>query len=116
MVKERNVAVCIILSLITCGIYTLYWYCTVTDDVDTISNNPEKRNGVLVILLSLITCGIYGIYWWYKNGEFMEQANNSKNISGSSNPVLYLILSLFGLSIINFVIVQIDINKHAKLN
>lgn len=116
MIKERNVVVSILLSIVTCGIYQLYWYCTITDDVDAISNNPEKRNGVLVILLTLVTCGIYGVYWWYKNGQLMEESNKRANISGSSSPILYLILSLFGLSVINFILVQLDINKHAKLN
>lgn len=114
MIKERNPVVSIILSIVTCGIYELYWYCTVTDDVDAIAENPNKRNGILVILLTLITCGIYGIYFWYQNGKMMEEANQKKGITnGCSNAILYLILSIFGFSIINFILVQVDINKYA---
>ena len=113
MIKERNPAISVILSILTCGIYQLYWYCTVTDDVDNIANNPDKRNGVVVILLTLITCGIYGFYFWYQNGKFMEEANQEKGINGCSNSVLFLILSLIGLSFINFILVQVDINKYA---
>lgn len=113
MIKERNVVVCLLLSLITCGIYELYWFCTITDDVDNISENPTKRNGVLVILLTIITCGIYGFYFWYQNGKLMEEANQRKGVNGSSSSVLYLILSLFGLAFINTILVQLDINKYA---
>ena len=113
MIKERNPVVSVILSIITCGIYQLYWYCTVNDDIDAISENPNKRNGVVVILLTLVTCGIYGFYWWYQNGQLMEQANEKKGIKGNSNAILYLILAIFGLSIVNFIIAQVDINKYA---
>ena len=32
MIKERNIVLCILLSIITCGIYEIYWFCTLTDD------------------------------------------------------------------------------------
>ncbi len=113
MIKERNIVVSILLSIITCGIYQLYWWVTITDDVDNVSENPTKRNGVVVILLTLITCGIYGFYYWYQNGKLMEEANQRKGVNGSSNAILYLILSLFGLSIVNYILVQADLNKYA---
>ena len=113
MLKEKNIVVSILLSLVTCGIYGLYWWCTITDDVDNISENPTKRNGVVVILLSLVTCGIYSFYYWYQNGKLMEEASQRKGVNGSSNSILYLILSIFGLSIVNYILVQSDINKYA---
>lgn len=113
MLKEKNIVVSILLSLVTCGIYSLYWWCTITDDVDNISENQTKRNGVVVILLPLVTCGIYSFYYWYQNGKLMEEANQRKGVNGSSNSILYLILSIFGLSIVNYILVQSDINKYA---
>ncbi len=113
MIKEKNVIVSVLLSFVTCGIYNLYWMCTITEDVDTISENQNKRNGAMVILLTIITCGIYGFYWWYQNGKMMEEANSKNDKSGSSNSVLFLILAIFGLSFINSVLVQLDINKYA---
>lgn len=113
MIKEKNVVVSVLLSIVTCGIYGLYWMCTITDDVDNISENPTKRNGVVVILLTLVTCGIYGFYYWYQNGKLMEEANQRKGVSGSSNSILYLILAIFGLTIVNYLLIQSDINKYA---
>lgn len=113
MIKEKNIVVSILLSFVTCGIYSLYWWFTITDDVDNISENPTKRNGVVIILLSLVTCGIYSFYYWYQNGKLMEEANQRKGVNGTSNSILYLILSIFGLSIVNYVLVQSDINKYA---
>ena len=114
MVKEKNIVVCILLSFVTCGIYGLYWLCEVTRDVDTISNNPNPRSGGMVILLTILTCGLYGFYWWYVNGQLMEKANEQTRIGSSSSSVLYLILAIFGLAIVNYLLIQADINKYAQ--
>ena len=31
MIQQRNIAVCIILSIVTCGIYGLYWLAGLPD-------------------------------------------------------------------------------------
>lgn len=116
MIKEKNIAVSIILYFVTCGIYYLVFMVDSTRDVDIISNNPEKRSGGTVVLLSILTCGIYSFYWWYKQGELMENLNYESGRSGSSSAVLYLLLSLFGLSFVNMILLQSDLNKYAAKN
>ena len=113
MIKERNIVVCILLSIITCGIYGIYWYITLTDDASKANNDPDFT-GVKAFIFTLITCGIYGIYWNYKIGKEMYEANQKMGISASDNSVLYLILSLFGLSIITYCLVQNELNTMAK--
>ena len=113
MVKEKNIVVQIILSLVTCGIYGIYWFITLTDDVAVLNDNKEF-SGVKAFIFSLITCGIYFIYWNYKIGKEMYEANQKHNINtASDNSLVYLILSLFGLSIITYCLVQSEINKIA---
>ena len=46
----------------------------------------------------------------------MEKANNESGVASSSNSVLYLLLALFGFSIINVVLLQSDLNKYANKN
>lgn len=113
MIQERNLAVAIILSFVTCGIYAIYWMVCINNDVDAVSNNQNPRNAVVVILLSIVTCGIYEMYWWYQNGQFIEQAGKDKNVQTSSNAILFLILAIFGLGIVNYIIAQVDLNKFA---
>ena len=36
MVTQRNIALCIILSIVTCGIYGLIWLVFLTDDTNTV--------------------------------------------------------------------------------
>ena len=34
MATNRNIALCIIFSLLTCGIYGLYWFVKLTDELN----------------------------------------------------------------------------------
>ena len=34
MATKRNIALCIIFSLLTCGIYALYWFVKLTDELN----------------------------------------------------------------------------------
>ena len=45
MIQKRDIAICIILSLVTCGIYGLYWLSCLADDVNTVSDNPGDTSG-----------------------------------------------------------------------
>ncbi|MBR3249076.1 MAG: DUF4234 domain-containing protein [Clostridia bacterium] len=115
MIKERNIVVAILLSIITCGIYGIYWFITMTDDVGKANEDPDFT-GVKAFLFALITCGIYGIYWNYKIGKEMYEANQKRGINTSDNSVLYLILSIFGLSIVTYCLVQNELNTIARNN
>ena len=113
MVKNRNIAVCIILGIITCGIYGIYWFITMTDDVSRANDNPNF-SGVKSFLFTIITCGIYGIYWYYKMGKELYEAGQKRNIPFSDNSLVYLILGIFGLGIIAYCLIQNDLNKLAE--
>ena len=114
MVKERNVVLCIIFSIITCGIYGIYWFITLTDDSNRITNSPCATGGV-AFLLTLVTCGIYGWYWSYKMGEKVDQMKVQRGEAGSSLAILFIILSVLGLGIVNYVIAQLEINKYSNV-
>lgn len=111
MVKERNIALCIILSLVTCGIYGICWFVTLTDDTNTIAGEPGT-SGVMAFVLTIITCGIYGLYWAYKCGEKIDKAHQNRGEAASNGGILYLILFIFG-GIIAYALIQNEINKFA---
>ncbi len=109
--KQRNIAVCIILSIVTCGIYGIYWYITLTNDTNTLSGEEGATSGGMVFLLTLITCNIYGIYWAYKQGERIDNAKKARGMESSNSGILYLILTVFGLGAIAWALMQSEINK-----
>ncbi len=113
MIQERNVVVCILLSIITCGIYGIYWFICLTNDASYSAETPEFSGGK-AFLFTILTCGIYGFYWYYKMGKTLAQAGAKKGVNIADNSVLYLILGLFGLGIVNYCIMQSDLNTIAK--
>lgn len=42
-IQQRSIPMCIILSLITCGIYGIYWEYCIVQDSNTASNDPMQR-------------------------------------------------------------------------
>ena len=56
--KKRNIALSIIFTLITCGIYGLYWFVCLTDETNQAAGE-QKTTGVMALIFTLITCGIY---------------------------------------------------------
>ena len=107
-VKEKNLVLCIVLSLVTFGIYGIVWFIQMNSDIKAITKD-EWFNGGKNFLLTLVTCGIWGMYWAYKAGKADAQISG-----GNDNAVLYLILTLFGLGIVVYCLVQNDINKYAQ--
>jgi len=116
MINKKEIAVAIILSIVTCGIYGIYWFITLTDDVKTASGDTDFQSGGIAFLLTLVTFGIYGIYWAYKMGELMKIAQAKHNLPVKDNSILYLILELLGFGIIDYAMIQNDLNAIADLN
>lgn len=113
MIRKRSIPLYIILSIVTCGIFGIFWFITMTDDVNGMYGNPNETSGGIAFLLTFVTCGIYGLYWAYKIGEKLDQIKTSRNIPSSNSGVLYLILYLFGFGIISYALIQNEINKLA---
>ena len=113
MIERINIAVCIVLTLVTCGIYGIYWIVCLTNDVNTVSGDVNGTSGGMVVLLTIVTCGIYGIYWAYKQGEKLDFTKNNRGIPSSNSGVLYLILQIFGFGIIAYALMQNELNKLA---
>ena len=111
-VQQRNIALCVILSLVTCGLYGLYWFVCMTDDTNTVANE-EGTSGVLALILTIVTCGIYGLYWAYKCGDKLDKAKVDTGMPASNGGVLYLILYIFG-GIIAYALIQNELNKLAN--
>lgn len=113
MVKERNIVVCILLSIITCGIYGIIWQISMTDDAAFL-NEDRDFSGIKAFLFGIITCGIYTIYWSYKMGKEIYEAKTKRGIAASDNSIMSLVLCVIGLGIVNYCLFQNDINEISK--
>lgn len=108
--KQRNLALCIIFSIITCGIYELYWLVCITDETNELSENPNYASGIFALLLTIVTCNIYGLYWAYQMGEKIDIIKQKRGKPTSNSGVLYLILQLI-FPLIGLVLMQNEVNQ-----
>ena len=110
--KERNIALSILFSIITCGIYAIYWIVMLNDETNYMAGEQDGTSGIAVILFSIITCGIYSLYWAYKMGEKLNQAKTNRGMMPeSSSGILYLILCIIGLGVVAYALMQNELNK-----
>jgi len=110
VIEKRSIGLAILFSILTCGIYAIYWEYKLWDSLYK-ANNQQSSAGVDV-LLSFVTCGIYLIYMLYKGGKLESSAYQLYNLPPKDDSVLYLILGIFGLGIVSFCILQSNMNNH----
>ena len=109
---KRNLILCIVFTFITFGIYGIYWFIVLTNEMNRMTDHPHKTSGGVSFLLSIITLGIYGWYWAWKMGEKADILKNRYlEYTSTDTRVLYLVLVLLGFQIINYALCQYEINK-----
>lgn len=106
---KRSIPVCIILSVVTCGIYGLYWFVCMTNEANTLSHHEGDVSGGVALILQIVTCNIYGLYWAYQMGSKLDQAKVNQGLQPGNCGVVYLILQLF-VPIVGYALMQNDIN------
>ena len=116
MIKERNVVTAIILSFVTCGLYTIYWFVCLNDEMKFASGDEKLPSGGMAVLLTLVTCGIYGIYWIYLMSKAEVALQTKYGLPVKDNFVLYIILQLIGLGLVNYFLLQTSLNNVATKN
>lgn len=106
-IKKRNLVTCVILSLVTCGIYAIYWAIMLAKEA--VSVKDPSDSGVLEIVLMLFL-PFLGFFLAEKK---LAEGCQAKGIVHSDRSIIYLILGLVGLGIVNFCMMQNDLNELA---
>lgn len=101
--KKRKIWLMVILSIVTFGIYTIYWLCSFQSQLK--EKTGEGFGGVAHFFMLFITFGIYAIIWQYKAGKRLAM------LGASDNSIIYLVLALVGLGFINPYLMQNQANK-----
>ena len=107
---ERSLPVSILLTIVTCGIYGIYWFIVLTDEVNQLSGEDDTSGGI-AFLLMLVTCGIYGIYWAYRMGIKTGIMKERRGGGNSDDRIIYVILEICRLGIVVYALIQNEINN-----
>jgi len=105
---RRSVGLGVVLSIVTCGIYSFYWLYQLLSAHYRLNNQPS--NAGMDLVLSLVTCGIYFIYLMYKLGKLESDSYRAVGFT-KDDSILYVILSIFSMSIVVYAIVQSNLNS-----
>lgn len=106
-IKNRNIVTAIILSLVTCGIYGIYWGVCLAREAVSVKDPAD--NAILEIILILFLPFV-GFYLAEKK---LAEGCAEKGIAHKDNSIVYLILGLVGLGIVNYCMLQNDLNQIA---
>ena len=111
MHHECSIPIYLIFTLITCGLFNIYWNYRQMEACNELLNRKEF-DFWMWLLLTIITCGIYHIFYQYKMGlAIVEiQQKNGKTLFDNL-PILSVIVTILGLTVVVDCIHQNEINK-----
>lgn len=107
-ITRRNLAASIIFTIITCGIYGLFWAYFMGKEAIRVYD--EEDSGTLEIVLMIL---LPFIGFFLMERKFYEAHQRMGITRKGDNSIIYLILGIFGLAIIDYALFQNDLNKLA---
>jgi len=106
-----SVALYLLLSLVTLGIFNLYWNWR---QMQACNGLLERRefSWLLWVVLSVLTLGIYHLYYQYKMGSAINEIQHRFRLPVTEGlPVLSLVATLVSFGIIADCVHQLELNK-----
>ena len=96
--SDRSLAVVILLSLVTCGIYNYLYVNAITNDINVVCAGDGKETTGIVkyIIFTFLTCGIYSLYWNYCFCNRLAENAPRYGMHFEENGTTYLLWVLFG--------------------
>lgn len=108
---RRDIVLCVILSVITCGIHNVYWNYREMKTINGLLGRQELSFATWLII-SILTLGIFHVYYEYKMGLALQEVQVKYGRPKDENLALVsLLLSIFGLTIVADAVQQHHINK-----
>lgn len=105
-----SIARYVILSIITLGIFNIYWQYIQMKFVNLITGE-ERFSFVKWLLFTIVTCGIYHLYYEYVMGREITMLQERFGLSKSGDlPAISIVLSILGLTLVTDAIQQREIN------
>lgn len=104
----RNIVLDLLLTIVTCGIYNIYVQYVQMNAVNAMLGR-EKYSFLPWALFTILTCGLYHIYHEYRMSEDIVAVVPS---ASKNEPIVTLLLSLFGFHFVADAIQQGLINRY----
>ena len=106
--KKRSFVKWLVLSVVTLGIYNLYWIHKLAKDVNKICEGDGKKTSGLLqyILLGIVTLGIYDFAWLFMTADRMADIAPKYNAKVKGNSTVILLSLIFFSPITIYLIIE----------
>ena len=106
----QGIGMAILLTLVTCGIYGLFWQYK---QIKTLNAwlRKEEFSFATWFFLTILTCGLFSVYYEHKMAKGINEIQENNGFKVKSDlAVISLFLAVFGLGIVSMAIQQAEIN------
>ena len=103
----RNPIMVLVLSLVTCGIYAIFWVIAACEDL----NRGLSRNEFSVVeelLFTIVTCGVWGLWFAWRMSQATAELQKAWGVAPAMTPPMLFVTFLLGLGP---VFVQVGLNN-----
>jgi len=105
MVKYRNPVLVILFTIITLGIYGIYWLVSTTNELRRLTSIAPDPLALFLLLIPVLNIFV-GIWYYWKYSKAVEE------ISGVQAILLFLFWIVF--SPVSMIITQVELNKKVQ--
>ena len=112
MFTKRSIPVFILLSLVTCGIYTLVWYWSAMTELYR-AGGKSIGNLEPVVQFILLFFYVGGIFFALNADDNLNAVREQRGLPRQENKVLYVVLEVLGLGIVSCALIQNEMNQLA---
>ncbi len=97
MMKKKNIALYIILNIVTLGIFRFFFWYKWTKDLNKLCDGDDKEsaNYFLILILNVFSLGINVPVWNYQMGERMFQKAGDYGVELKHGGLFIMIWKLF---------------------
>ena len=107
MIKKRNMLGQVGLMFITFGIYSIYWFYKISEEMKYVGKDMQASPGLWTVLLFVPFAGLWS---YYKFSELYEKVSSDH----FNRWILWLLYVVFAPAV--WFIVQTEMNKQADQN
>jgi hypothetical protein len=117
-IQQRNSVVVLLLSIVTCWFYFLYWVYQTSSELKQATGDPDI-NPVLDLVLSFVTCSLWGYYVLYRDAQKLHRMLVGVDPGHQDQSQTVLILCVASLFVgvtapVALYLVQEDFNRLAR--
>jgi hypothetical protein len=105
----------LLLTLLTCGIYYLYWVYETSKDVEDFLGEKDIPP-IVHLLLFVVTGTLYGFFWDYWIAQKLVKMQRRVGVPEKDNTVLYLALDILGAGPIAGLGIVVPLLQQSDLN